>query len=321
MEPQNSSTPPQSNDYIFQFAVPASFSHDGNRTCFAARTLGLFRSSDGGQTWESAYTSLNTREALPTTAIALAPDFNHEPTVFAGLNGAILRSYDGGTNWQRSRLPTPSPAISALAIAPNYVEAGIVFAGTNEDGVLVSNDRGKNWVSWNFGLLDLNILCLAISPDFATDETLFAGTESGLFSSTNGGRAWKEVALPIGFDAILSLAISLRFAQDNTLFVGTENNGLLISRDRGKSWQPLTETISAAPVNQILLSPAAPTREIFILHGGEPLVSIDSGKSWKAWKSKLLGGRDVTALLAANSPWGIILVGCEDGRVLSVYDV
>jgi photosystem II stability/assembly factor-like uncharacterized protein len=318
MEPQNSSTPPQPNDYIFQFAVPASFDRGGNRTCFAARTSGLFRSSDGGHTWEAAYTSLNTRQALPTTAIVLAPDFTHESTVFAGLNGAILRSYDGGINWQRSHLPTPPPAISSLAISPNYTEDGIVFAGTNEDGILISKDRGKNWVAWNFGLLDLHILCLAISPDFATDETLFTGAESGLFCSTNGGRAWKEVSLPVGFDAILSLAFSPNFTQDGTLFAGTENKGLVISRDRGKSWQPLAETISAAPVNQILLSPAAPTKEIFILHGGVLLVSKDGGKAWKPWQAKKLGGRIVTAVLVCPGIEEGVLVGFEDGNITRI---
>lgn len=252
-------------------------------------------------------------------AIALAPDFNHEPTVFAGLNGAILRSSDGGTNWQRSRLPSPPPAISTLVISPNYAEDGIIFAGNNEDGVLVSNDRGKNWIFWNFGLLDLHILCLAISPDFAMDETLFAGAESGLFRSTNGGRAWKEVALPIGFDAVLSLAISPRFAQDNTLFIGTENNGLLVSRDRGRSWIPPIESTSEAPVNQILLSPATSAKqEILILYGGGLLISKDGGKTWKPWQTKKLGSRNVTAVLACHGTEEGVLVGFEDGNTTRI---
>ena len=318
MQTQNSSTLKPPDDYIFQFAAASSQGTESNPIYFAARTSGLFCSRDGGQTWESAYATLNANERLPTTSVAIVPNFERERTVFAGLNGAILRSHDGGTNWQPSRLPSPPPAISALAVSPAYAEDGIVFAGTNEDGVLVSNDRGRNWTAWNFGLLDLNILCLGISPDFATDETLFAGTESGLFRSTNGGRAWKEVLLPIGFDAILSLAFLPNFAQNGTLFVGTENKGLLLSRDGGKSWQHLTETISAAPVNQILLSPFAPSGEIFILHGGELQVSKDAGKTWKPWNVRRLGDKIITAALALNIPAGSMLIGFEDGRIFRV---
>ena len=319
MESQDSSTPPQPNDYIFQLAATTSFEPGGYGICFAAGASGLFRSNDGGHTWESAYTSLNTREALPTMAIAFSPDFYHEPTIFAGLSGAILHSYDGGKSWLRSRLPTPPPAISALAISPNFMEDGIIFAGTNEDGVLVSNDRGKNWVSWNFGLLDLNILCLAVSPDFATDEALFAGAESGLFYSTNGGRAWKEVSLPFGFDAILSLAISPNFAENNMLFAGTESNGLLISRDRGKSWLHAAGSTNEAPVNQILLAHDFPAnQEVLILHGGTLQVSKDGGKTWKPWRAKKLGQGNVTAILVHDGFGAGVLVGFEDGRTAQI---
>ena len=316
MQTQDSSLTEPPDDYIFQLAAASSQRSESSQIFFAARASGLFRSHDDGQSWESAYATLNTSERLPTTSIAIVPNFAREPTVFAGLNGAILRSHDGGTNWQSSRLPEPPPAISALAISPNYAEDGVVFAGTNEDGVLVSNDRCQNWAAWNFGLLDLNILCLGISPDFAADETIFAGTESGLFRSTNGGRAWKEVSLPISFDAILSLALSPNFAQDGTLFAGTENNGLLISRDGGKSWQLLAETTSAAPVNQILLSPTAPSKEIFILHGGALLVSKDGGKTWTPWNAKRLGDWNITAVLALNDLADSFLIGLEDGRIL-----
>jgi photosystem II stability/assembly factor-like uncharacterized protein len=319
MEPKNPSSFAQPTDYIFQLAAPATFDRGGEEIYFSARTSGLFRSGDGGKTWESAYASLEARQTLPTTAIALAPDFIHEPTVFAGLNGAILRSYDGGINWQRSRMPTPPPAISALVVSPDFSEDGMVFAGTNEDGVLVSTDRGQSWVSWNFGLLDLNILCLAISPDFSADETVYAGAESGLFRSTNGGRAWKEVTLPIGFDAVISLANSPRFAQDNTLFVGTENKGLLISRDRGISWSQPYGFTSEAPVNQILFSPASQTsKEMLMLHGGTILVSSNGGKTWKPWQVRKLGGRNITAVLAHPGIGKEILVGFEDGSTTRI---
>ncbi len=191
----------------------------------------------------------------------------------------------------------------------------MAFAGTNEDGVLVTSDRGRNWISWNFGLLDLNILCLALSPDFKADETLYAGAESGLFRSTNGGRAWKEVPLPAGFDVVLSLAVSPNFAQDNTLFAGTENKGLLVSQDRGKSWRLAGEGTRDQPVNHIILSPRAPTREIIILHGGTLMISRDGGASWKWWKKKLVGTRNVTAVLAERVPGGEALIGFEDGSI------
>jgi photosystem II stability/assembly factor-like uncharacterized protein len=309
----------QPKDYIFQLNAPTSMGDNHIDLLFAARTSGLYLSGDGGQTWESAYKSLNIRQELPTIAVCLSPDFEHEPHVFAGLSGAVLRSYNGGADWQQSRLPTPPPAVSSLVASPNYPEDGIVFAGTNEDGVLISNDRGRSWVSWNFGLLDLNILCLAISPDFTNDETIYAGCESGIFRSTNGGRAWRELTLPVGYDSVLSLAISQEYAQDNILFAGTENKGLLISLDRGKNWQGVDEATSDQPVNSVLLSSSCSKHEeILILHGSTLKISKDCGKTWKRWQVKKLAGSHITAVLAPHGFNDGVFVGCEDGAVMRV---
>ena len=68
----------------------------------------------------------------------------------------------------------------------DFAKDGILLLGTNEDGVLRSADQGRTWASWNFGLVDFNVLCLAISPAFDRDETVFAGTGSGLFLSRDG---------------------------------------------------------------------------------------------------------------------------------------
>ena len=70
---------------------------------------------------------------------------------------------------------------------------------------MLSTGGGLGWTAWNFGLLDLNVLCLAVSPDDAQDET--SPDRSGIFRSTNGGRAWREVA-----PALVSTLFSAAFA-------------------------------------------------------------------------------------------------------------
>lgn len=304
-------------DHVFQFVASQKF---GNRkaVCYAARLSGLYRSGDGGRTWEPAFGSLGLQEPLSALSVAMSPVVEHDPSVFVGLNGGILHSSDGGQNWETARVPSPPPAISALAISPNFVEDGILFAATLEDGVLCSSDSGRHWNAWNFGLLDLNTLCIAISPDFANDETLFVGTQSGIFRSTNGGRAWREVNLPAGFEVVLSLAVSPNFTRDATLFAGTESQGLLRSTDGGKTWQRLGRSRLKNPINAILLAPDFPTRtELLVLHGGSLLTSLDSGKTWKPWPDDVLTGKDVTAILCPNGfePGVPALIGYSNGTI------
>ncbi len=317
MESRDESQLSAGGDYVFQF-VAGCEGPEGSQVYFAARSSGLFCSHDRGRTWAPAYGSLHAQSSLPTTSVVLAPNFEHERAVFAGLNEAILCSYDGGAVWHHARLPSPLPAITSLAISPDYAADGTLFAGTNEDGVLISQDRGRSWAAWNFGLLDLNILCLALSPDFAADETVFAGTESGLFRSTNGGRAWREVVLPIPFDAVLSLAVSPSFARDGIVFAGSENYGLLMSQDCGRSWQEAAQVTASAPINQILLYPGASIRELLILLGGTLYSSRDRGKTWQPWKSKRLAGCNITAALRLDIPTPNTLIGTEGGRIVLV---
>ena len=221
-------------DVVYSIAVSPGFAQDG--VCFVARQLGLFRSQDGGRSWQDAYESLSLEESLATTAVAVSPEFESDHTVFAGGAGVVLRSIDGGETWGVVQLISPPPVVSIIAISPDYDKDGTLLVGTMEDGVFLSSDRGGRFNRWNFGLLDLNVYSMAVSPTFLEDETLFVGTESGIFRSTNGGRAWREVNFPIEFAPVLSLAVSPDFATDGVIFAGTETCGLFRSDDRGQTW-------------------------------------------------------------------------------------
>ena len=75
---------------------------------------------------------------------------------------------------------------------------------------------------------------------FQDDQTVFVGTESGIFKSHNGGLGWIEVNFPLEYAPVLSLALSPRFSQDNSILVGTENAGLfssMIPELPGNVWQ------------------------------------------------------------------------------------
>ena len=69
-------------DTVFALAASPDFAAD--RTVYAARATGLYRSTDGGASWQPAYGSLSLQSDLVTSAVAVSPDFVRDRTVFAG---------------------------------------------------------------------------------------------------------------------------------------------------------------------------------------------------------------------------------------------
>jgi photosystem II stability/assembly factor-like uncharacterized protein len=303
------------NDPVHWLAASPQFERDG--VCFSARHTGLYRSSDGGLSWEPAFVSLNLTSPLSAFTVALSPDYQTDRTVYVGVSGAVLSSRDGGESWQIHSLRTPPPLVCCLTPSPDFTRDGVILAGTAEDGILRSGDGGRRWEWWNFGLLDLHVLCLGISPDFAADQTVFSGTESGLFRSTNGGRAWREVTLAPGISPVTCLALSPQFASDGVVFAGTEEDGLFYSSDRGGSWTRLGANIFDEPINGILLASTSKRPLLLrVLTSGGVFDSVDRGQSWKNDLEIQLGAT-ITCGLApgGNTQSSLILLGLANGQV------
>lgn len=172
--------------------------------------------------------------------------------MFAAVKGGILRSSDGGDSWFTAGFPAPPPVFSSLAVSPAFERDGFLLAATMEDGVFSSTDRGARWQPWNFGLFDLNVLCIALSPGWNDDETVFAGTETGLYRSTNGGRAWRHSGFPAECaPALCILCLEASDSRASRLIVGTEQHGLLASADQGETWERLAADAISGAVNQL----------------------------------------------------------------------
>jgi hypothetical protein len=226
----------------------------------AATPAGVLRAAPG-EGWSGAAAPAN---APLASALAVAPD---DPAVLLAAGGAgVHRSADGGVSWRLALEAEGAGAVAALSAAE-------ALAGTAGDGVFRTDDGGRTWQPANAGLLDLDVLALAVVAADGRDALVLAGTASGLQASRNGGRSWLPVELPVADPAVGLLAAG----GGGRVVVATEADGLLASADGGVSW-----TVLPAPDEPASALALDATGRRLALACGERVFLAADGGPWRS---------------------------------------
>jgi photosystem II stability/assembly factor-like uncharacterized protein len=217
-------------------------------------------------------------------ALALSPGYATDHTVFAGLRGpGVYRTVNGGNSWQGV---SPSGwVVVDLAISPDYAADLTLFAseGLSTSGTFIqrSTDEGETWQdvtpTWTGQPEPPH---LAISPDYATDQTLYVVAGAQTFVSTDGGDTFVQPGGWFDTHSVSELAFSPAYATDQTLFALVPGDGLYKSTDGGTTWNPTGLT---GDVSTFALSPDYGSDEMLLAvmaADGEVQVSTDGGGTW-----------------------------------------
>lgn len=151
---------------------------------------GLYRSIDGGQTWNRLTQDI----PVYITDLDVSPGYPADPTLFVTVyNEGIFRSEDGGSTW----VGLPSPCFSpdfVVELSPTYPQDHVVFAGVSgisSGGAFRSDNGGDSWVNISSSYMNWFMVTLAVSSHFNLDHTVFMSAEGeGLCISENAGGTW-----------------------------------------------------------------------------------------------------------------------------------
>jgi photosystem II stability/assembly factor-like uncharacterized protein len=225
---------------------------------FAGTGNGVFKSTDNGQTWTSANSTIEHKMVTALTSDASG--------IYAGTaSHGIFFSSNSGSSW------TPkNNGLSNMNIVSLFTADNGIFAGT-PDGVFFTSDGGTNWMLRNSGITP----SYTINSFAQMGDTIYGGSYGlGLYMTDNSGTSWTNVSsVPSGIFVYNVIAVG------NTLVAGT-SNGVYRSADRGLSWN-LSNT--GFPSGMWAKSFAATPGHLIAGTYSEGLfVSTDDGQTWTA---------------------------------------
>lgn len=199
--------------------------------------------------------------------------------VYVGTSsGEIYRSGDGGLSWENPRAGAPFPGYTAdnLAIDEKgrlWVAAWGLWGGSV---VAVSDDGGETWVRRDAGVADHSIR--AIAPDPSDADTLLVGGLTGVWRSTDSGRAWEQISTRINVE---SLAIDPR--SSDTIYVGTWRQAWRTD-DGGLTWKHIDEgMVLDTDVFAINIDPKDPD-DVWVSTCGWVYNSRNRGDLWTRYR-------------------------------------
>ena len=209
---------------------------------------GIFRSKDGGKTWEKVHFVSNEVGAVdlvmdPTNPRILYASFwrvIRKPwTLESGGEGSgIWKTTDGGDTWTELTgnpgLPKPPIGISGITVSKTNPENLYAILEAEEGGVFRSKDGGKTWARTSD---DRNLRQRAwyysrIYADPANEESVYV-LNVRFHHSIDGGRTFSQISTPHGDNHDLWIA-----PNDPKRMIQSNDGGANVSKDGGETWSP-----------------------------------------------------------------------------------
>lgn len=238
----------------------------------------------------------------PVRAIALPPNWVAERTMAALVDngdcpvdgGRLFLMTDPGAGWLESAVGSGyCEAIAEVVFSPDYIHDSLIFAAANQPAtILRSVDAGRSWTAAETPFPEgATFSALLPSPNYASDQTLYAFTTAGLlYRSRDGGRAWHLL------DQRLDRIALVGGAGLPPRLYGAYGGRILRADAGGERWADTGATPGGESLELFAAAPSAGETPILFAFtaGGWFSRSIDEGASW----SPILGTSPAPARLA-----------------------
>ena len=227
--------------------------------------VGIYKSTDGGNTWDTITSTFFMNGFEHVQDIAVHPATGHVYAATRGygnsVHGGILRSTDDGVTWQvvlnQSTVPTASPSNVGADIeiaSDNFI---YVTMGIQETGGIYRSATGNpgSWTPITTGI-DIGAtkrIELAVAPSSSTTlyciaEDTISSDALGLYKSINRGDTWTAITIPMRTDkpysfiagqACYDMILAVHPTNSNTVYAGGVK--MFRSTNSGTTWTQMND--------------------------------------------------------------------------------
>jgi photosystem II stability/assembly factor-like uncharacterized protein len=253
--------PLRSPDYRVLRTAPVVFSTVDPRALYFASNV-VWRTRDGGQHWTQLSPDLTRRDAALPASVGV-----YDTTAAA-----------------RGRHPGV-----VYTVAPSYVDASVVWAGTDDGLVHVTTDGGATWRDvtppalrdrpWSkISLIDAGRHD-ARTAYVAVNTIRLDDLRPHVWRTHDGGATWTEIVAGLDSGAVVN-AVREDPVRRGLLYAGTETQ-VWVSFDDGGRWQPLRLNMPATSVRDLVVKDddlvvGTHGRSFWILDDVTPLRQVDA---------------------------------------------
>ncbi len=255
--------------------LPDSLQRQKTETRGAANII--FKSTDGGQTWQDISEGLP--ENLRVDGIQRDGFVEKDSELYVRTgNGIYHRNPNSAAPlWRKEIFPGEQ-----RSLAPGKTG---VYAYDYSDGHFLQKTNGTSvWVPTYTSLQEKRVRMV-----FETDGgTIFIGSDQGLFRSTTGGKTWKQVQAG---------GWVMKLVESNGVLMATSQEGIIRSTDQGENWDlVISEGGVGIAVERITGGFAAITYNTES-ETRRVRTSYDGGKTWQAIDAGLPASLSIASII------------------------
>jgi len=309
---------------------------------------GLWKTTNIGRTWTPIFDGTG---VASIGAIGVAP--SNPDVIYVGTGEADLRdsiafgdgvykSTDQGKTWRRMGLES-TRQIGRIIVHPRdpnivYVAAlGHVYGPHPDRGVYRSRDGGATWQKVLFK--DENVGAIDLAFDSANPQVVYAamwavrrppwfiyapanGPGSGLYKSTDGGNTWNQLTNGLPTEGLGRMGIAVAPSNPRRIYViaDAKEGGLFRSDDAGATFTKTSGDQRIWQRGWYFTKVAVDPRNADIVYVPNTGVykSTDAGRTWGAPIKASPGGDDYHQMWIAPDDPGRMVIGGDQGTIVSV---